>query len=92
MEDVGRIPEPSGLSPVSDATSIPTLDGWIESLMACKQLSEDDVQKLCDKVRNFVPFGINQIKEWYKYSKSASNANFTRHERFCKKSQMCNQW
>lgn len=28
------------------------LDGWIEQLADCKQLSEDNVKKLCDKVRS----------------------------------------
>jgi hypothetical protein len=51
MEDVGRAPEPSRLSPASEPASIPTLDGWIESLMTCKQLAENDVQRLCEKVR-----------------------------------------
>ena len=50
MEDVDRAPEPSKLSPISDPASIPTLDGWIESLMNCKQLAENDVQRLCDRV------------------------------------------
>jgi hypothetical protein len=50
MEDVGRAPEPSRLSPASEPASIPTLDGWIESLMTCKQLAEVDVQRLCEKV------------------------------------------
>jgi hypothetical protein len=50
MEDVGRAPEPSKLSSVSEPASIPTLDGWIESLMSCKQLAEVDVQRLCEKV------------------------------------------
>lgn len=50
MEDVGRLVEPSRLSPISEPASIPTLEGWIESLMACKQLAEVDVQRLCDKV------------------------------------------
>ena len=27
------------------------LDSWIEQLADCKQLSEDNVKKLCDKVR-----------------------------------------
>ncbi|CAL3971373.1 unnamed protein product, partial [Diplocarpon coronariae] len=49
MEDVGRVPEPTQLSPVTEPTTIPTLDGWIESLMKCKQLAEVDVQRLCDK-------------------------------------------
>ena len=48
--DVGKSPEPHRLSPTSDPGSIPTLDGWIESLMNCKQLAENDVQRLCDRV------------------------------------------
>lgn len=50
MEDVGRVPAelaPANLEPAT----IPTLDGWIESLMNCKQLAEVDVQRLCEKVR-----------------------------------------
>jgi hypothetical protein len=54
MEDVGRVPEASKLSPASEPTSIPTLDGWIESLMNCKQLAEVDVQRLCEKVCVYV--------------------------------------
>ena len=52
MEDV-KMPDPQQLSsvPASEPASIPTLDGWIESLMNCKQLAESDVQRLCDKVR-----------------------------------------
>jgi hypothetical protein len=53
MEDVGRVPEPSKLSPATEPASIPTLDGWIESLMNCKQLAETDVQRLCEKVCSF---------------------------------------
>jgi hypothetical protein len=51
MEDV-KMPEPMQLSsiPSTEPASIPTLDGWIESLMNCKQLAEVDVQRLCDKV------------------------------------------
>jgi hypothetical protein len=53
MEDV-KMPEPMQLSsvPASEPTTIPTLDGWIESLMTCKQLAESDVQRLCEKVRD----------------------------------------
>lgn len=51
MEDVGRAP--ADVSPVpNEPATIPTLDGWIESLMSCKQLAEADVQRLCDKVSN----------------------------------------
>ena len=49
--DVGKMPEPHRLSPTSDPGSIATLDGWIESLMNCKQLAESDVSRLCDRVR-----------------------------------------
>jgi serine/threonine-protein phosphatase 2A catalytic subunit len=49
--DPARSPEPHHLSPTTDPGSIPTLDGWIENLMACKQLAEDDVRRLCDRVR-----------------------------------------
>jgi len=28
------------------------IDGWIEQLSQCKQLTEPDVKKLCDKVDN----------------------------------------
>jgi serine/threonine-protein phosphatase 2A catalytic subunit len=51
MEDV-KMPEPSQLSsvPSTEPASIPTLDGWIENLMKCKQLVESDVQRLCEKV------------------------------------------
>ena len=46
----GKMPESHQLSPASEPTTIPTLDGWIESLMNCKQLAESDVSRLCDKV------------------------------------------
>jgi len=50
MEDVSRLP--ADLPPLQnlEPASIPTVDGWIESLMNCKQLSELDVQRLCEKV------------------------------------------
>ena len=49
MEDVGRAP--ADMSPAQpEPAPIPTLDGWIESLMKCKQLAEVDVQRLCEKV------------------------------------------
>ena len=48
--DIGKAPEPHQMSAPSDPPSIPTLDGWIENLMSCKQLAESDVVRLCDKV------------------------------------------
>jgi hypothetical protein len=55
MEDVvhnvvGQVVPPPRMSPATEPASIPTLDGWIESLMTCKQLAEVDVQRLCEKV------------------------------------------
>jgi serine/threonine-protein phosphatase 2A catalytic subunit len=50
MEDVGRIPADLPAAPPLEPTTIPTLDGWIEGLMNCKQLAETDVQRLCEKV------------------------------------------
>lgn len=50
MEDAGKS-EGRDSVPPSEAPSIPVLDSWIDSLMSCKQLSEADVTKLCDKVR-----------------------------------------
>lgn len=48
--DPAKVPEPHRLSPATDPGAIPTLDGWIENLMSCKQLSEGDVSRLCDRV------------------------------------------
>ena len=75
--DVGKLPEPHRLSPATEPQSIPTLDGWIENLMNCKQLAENDVQRLCDRVwlqRSFLreqirwvdleaDLGFNQARE-----------------------------
>ena len=52
--DVNKAPEPHRLSPTSDPGSIPTLDGWIENLMNCKQLAENDVSRLCDRVSSLL--------------------------------------
>ena len=52
--DMGKMPEPHQLSSTSEPASIPTLDGWIESLMNCKQLAESDVQRLCDRVSSLL--------------------------------------
>lgn len=50
MEDIGKMGEAAPMTTPIDPPSVPTLDGWIENLMACKQLSEADVQRLCEKV------------------------------------------
>lgn len=41
---------PPKIDPVTDLQSVRTLDRWIETLMNCKQLSEDDVKRLCEQV------------------------------------------
>lgn len=49
MEDVGRVP--TDVAPVhTEPATRSTLEQWIENLMNCKQLSEADVQRLCDMV------------------------------------------
>lgn len=50
MEDVSIKQDQPAMTVPQDPPNIGTLDGWIESLMACKQLSEADVQRLCEKV------------------------------------------
>jgi len=50
MEDVGGAPPPPSSIAIQDSSSINELDGWIATLMQCKQLNELDVQRLCDKV------------------------------------------
>ncbi len=81
--DVGKMPEPHRLSPTTDPGSIPTLDGWIENLMNCKQLAEIDVSRLCDRVR------------YQAYSRRmqelAANIGVVRLEKFSKKNRMCSQ-
>ncbi|KAK1750974.1 hypothetical protein QBC47DRAFT_425901 [Echria macrotheca] len=58
MEDVGRAPTDLPAVTLEPAT-IPTLDGWIESLMECKQLAEVDVQRLCEKAREVLQLESN---------------------------------
>lgn len=62
--DAARSPEPHHLSPTTDPGSIPTLDGWIENLMSCKQLAEEDVRRLCDRVRDLSPAIIVDSKNY----------------------------
>jgi hypothetical protein len=35
------------------------VDGWIQQLIECKQLSEADVKKLCDKVRRTILYIVD---------------------------------
>lgn len=78
--DVGKMPEPHRLSPTSDPGSIPTLDGWIENLMNCKQLAENDVSRLCDRVGYPGQPYAQQI---------AANMGIVRLAKSCKKNQTC---
>lgn len=54
MEDVSKGPEPGDLPAPVEAPSTSTLDGWIENLMLCRQLKEEDVLKLCEKAREIL--------------------------------------
>ena len=82
--DIGKTPEPHHLSPTSEPASIPTLDGWIENLMNCKQLAENDVQRLCDRVR------YTRHGGWL--SSQADRMLMHRLERYCKTSPTSSQW
>jgi len=57
MEDVQKSPDTNEATvvTVTEAPSIAVVDGWIDSLMTCKQLSEADVQRLCEKVQEDNP-------------------------------------
>ena len=85
--DIGKLPEPHRLSPATEPASIPTLDGWIESLMNCKQLAENDVQRLCDRVGREgcgIKSGVNG---WV----SRLTQYLDRLARYCRTSQMFSQ-
>lgn len=82
--DTARSPEPHHLSPTSDPGSIPTLDGWIESLMTCKQLAEEDVRRLCDRV--------GFLGQLYQQRIRIDDFLHCRQERYCRRSRMCSQW
>ena len=79
--DVGKVPEPHRLSPTSEPASIPTLDGWIENLMNCKQLAENDVQRLCDRVisafggQRFYELSLILLARRVKYYKTSQTSN-----------------
>lgn len=52
MEDASKGQDTSMVTTSSsvEPATIPTLDGWISTLMTCKHLAESDVQRLCDRV------------------------------------------
>lgn len=77
-----------GKTAATEPATIPTLDGWIESLMNCKQLAESDVQRLCDRVRAIMPW------DWLKhmFEQTADNLCSDRLERSCKKSRTYSLW
>ena len=62
MEDAGKVEHSLGAS--TDPPSTNTLDGWIETLMQCKPLSEDDVRRLCEKAREVLQeeSNVQQVK------------------------------
>lgn len=98
MEDVSLPAELAPPLPTSEPATIPTLDGWIESLMSCKQLAEADVQRLCEKVcaqstrphvpiRNPVPKSIFATA-----SRQLLTTLFNRREKSSQTSRTCNRW
>ena len=86
--DVGKVPEASQLPPLSEQASIPTLDGWIENLMNCKQLAENDVTRLCDRVSST----LIKLQKLFEMNRSTDRPLKLRLAKFCKTSQMYNQW
>lgn len=40
---------------MSASSSVADVDAWITQLQDCKQLSESDIKKLCDKVSALIP-------------------------------------
>lgn len=50
MTDDSILGASEGAFDLTQPSSVGEVDAWIENLMACKQLSEVDVKKLCDKV------------------------------------------
>lgn len=87
--DLGKLPEPNRLSPATEPASIPTLDGWIENLMSCKQLAENDVQRLCERVCNVC---LNWVTLSSEVTTMANGGRSRRLGKFCKMSQTCNPW
>jgi serine/threonine-protein phosphatase 2A catalytic subunit len=79
--DVGKPAQPHGLSTVADSTAVNTLDGWIATLMECKQLAESDVLRLCDRVSDRVRLMLDDIAN-----------HGRRQEKYFKKNPMCSQW
>lgn len=49
MTDDSLLSSGSAFDP-TQPSSVNEVDGWIELLMSCKQLSENDVMRLCEKV------------------------------------------
>lgn len=50
---------------MDDKTSSKELDQWIEQLNDCKQLTENQVKTLCDKVRKTLNYKSKSVKELF---------------------------
>lgn len=46
---------------MSASSSVADVDAWISQLQDCKQLSEGDIKKLCDKVKKKKKFKKHSI-------------------------------
>ena len=81
------MPEPMHMSsiPTTEPATIPTLDGWIESLMTCKQLAESDVQRLCEKV-------CDPCRPIHPRYMLCTDPIVYRLAKYCKRRRTCSQW
>ncbi|EFX06441.1 serine/threonine-protein phosphatase pp2a catalytic subunit [Grosmannia clavigera kw1407] len=48
---LGWMARNAAMPPVLPATSVPDLDGWIETLRSCRPLAEADVERLCERAQ-----------------------------------------
>lgn len=64
MTDDSLLSTGIGFDP-TNPSSVNEVDGWIEMLMACKQLSEADVKRLCDKVGRLTSYVLTSRREKY---------------------------
>ncbi len=68
---LSNTPEP----PMAD---INEMDGWIEQLGKCQQLSENDVKRLCDKVTTDRSLDVSIIDAHFQIDKRYSDCGVKR--------------
>lgn len=50
---------------MSATSSVADVDAWITQLQDCKQLSESDIKKLCEKVKKKKKLILLNHEKWY---------------------------